>query len=356
MPTSNATRYGNFRDLRGLLVRMLRSRDRSAYATLFREGLGKLLTPLDVMLAPWERRRIEAAPSSELPLILVVGMPRAGTTVVSQVLSRYLDVTYFNNLSALFPRSPLTASRWFGQLLPERRPSFASYFGNTPRLADPNEGFHIWNRWLGTDHYRVAQDISPQARRDMVRFLNAWLAAFGKPLLNKSVRNTDAIPILADAVRNAYFVGVKRDCRHVVESLIAAREQIQGGKAYSWGLFSREQSARSHPLGYVDDVYAQVVEMEDRLAQARREIGPERFMEVEYELFCSDPRRAVRTVASFVPNVRVREERLRRELRPFEVSKQSRLTTEEQARLEQLLGSGSSVRAPHFYADFKVPQ
>jgi hypothetical protein len=335
---------------------MLRSGNSSAYATLLREGLGKLLTPLDVVLAPWERRRVASAAPSELPLILIVGMPRAGTTLVSQVLCRYLDVTYFNNLSALFPRSPLTASSWFGRLLRDRKPQFDSYFGNTPRLADPNEGFHIWNRWLGTDHYHTVRSISPESREEMVRFLNAWLTAFGKPLLNKSVRNTDAIPVLADAVRNSYFIAVKRDRRHVVESLIEAREQIQGGKAYGWGLYSREQSARSDQLGYMDDVYTQVMEMEGRLKQAKRQVGPERFMELEYEAFCQDPCRAVAAVASRVPHVRVREERVRRELRPFEVSKKSRLTTEEAERLENLLGTPPALEAPDFHVASNIPQ
>ena len=341
----SADTYGNFRDIRGLLLRMLRSGNRSAYATLFREGLTKLAVPLDVLMAPWERRRVNSAQPSELPVILIVGMPRAGTTLVNQVLTRCLDVAYLNNLSGLFPRSPITASRLFSGLLSDRKPNFTSYYGNTPRLADPNEGFHIWNRWLGPDRYHAAKSLDPETQQEMTRFFDAWLSAFGKPFLNKSVRNTDALSVLAATIRNPYFVCVKRDPRMVVQSLILSREHVQGSKTYGWGLYSREEAIHSDPLGYVDDVCRQVMEMEAQLARAKEELGPERFLEVDYEAFCREPRRAVHAVATLVRDVRIREQRLK-ELQPFQPSNQSRLTTEEKARMERVLQTASSSAAP----------
>lgn len=348
MKASKSRPYGNFRDLRGLLVRMLKSRNRSAYATLLHEALAKLAMPMDFVLSRWERRRVAAAEPSDLPVVLIVGMPRAGTTIVCQVLSRYLDVTYLNNLSALFPRSPITASRWFSRLLTDRRPDFTSYYGKTPRLADPNEGFHVWNRWLGTDRYRAAASLDPEIQDDMMRFFDAWLSAFGKPFLSKSVRNTDAVSLLARTIRNCYFIGVRRNRRMLVQSLILARQHVQGSKALGWGLYSREEAVHSDPLGYVDDVCKQVMQMESRFELAKAELGADQFLEVDYEAFCRDPEATVKAVASLVPNVRVLEQRVRDELRPFSPSKKSRLTAEEIARMEdvfQCARSGSNPEA-----------
>jgi hypothetical protein len=334
---STPASLGNFRDLRGLLLRMLRSGDRSAYAALFREGLGKLATPLDLMLTPWERRRIATARPSDLPLILIVGSPRAGTTLVSQVLSRYLDVSTINNLSALFPRAPITAARCFAWMLADRAPRFTSFYGQTLRLADPNEGFHIWNRWLGSDRYRAARSLDSASQIEMVRFFDAWLTAAGKPLLSKHIRNTDAVTTLAETLPNSYFIGVTRKPRMVVQSLIRARQQIQGSKDLDWGLYSRADAANGDPLGYVDDVCHQVIETRNQLRLAKVQVGTDRFHEIDYDAFCRDPCQAVDGVSSFVPKTRVHRQRLNDELRPFQPSNQSHLTADEMGRMERVL-------------------
>ena len=45
------------------------------------------------------------------PIIIVVGPPRSGTTLVAQTLTHYLNLTYFNNVTSLFPRSPICGNR-----------------------------------------------------------------------------------------------------------------------------------------------------------------------------------------------------------------------------------------------------
>lgn len=47
-------------------------------------------------------RLVKKSPEKSEPVLLVVGAPRSGTTLVYQTLARYLDVSYFNNLSSFF--------------------------------------------------------------------------------------------------------------------------------------------------------------------------------------------------------------------------------------------------------------
>src|SRR5688572_30011389 len=49
--------------------------------------------------------------SSQLPVVYIVGAPRSGTTLVSQLLAKYLDVGYINNLIARFWMRPLAGIR-----------------------------------------------------------------------------------------------------------------------------------------------------------------------------------------------------------------------------------------------------
>jgi hypothetical protein len=269
-------------------------------SALAREAATALLFPLDLCLEIAEARRIRSAGFQMLPLVLIVGAPRSGTTLVYQVLAQYLPVTYFTNLSALFPRAPLTASRLFHPRLATAGGSFHNYYGNTSGLAGPNDGFHIWNRWLGSDRYRAPQALKADVAGDMRRFFSAWTKTFGRPLLNKNNRNADCVGLLGRTLPEAFFVVVRRDPLYVAQSLIIARQQIQGDKRRKWGLRSLDQEMATDPMAYVDGVCRQVVEIEHKLTADQRSLQADRFIEVQYEDFCENPGVAIANISSRV--------------------------------------------------------
>ena len=195
--------YDNFQDPLGLLKRMLLAKDRAARSALYRAAAGMMLQPLDSLLEYFERQKVREAKFSDLPMIFIVGAPRSGTTLLYQTLARFLPVTYFTNWSALFPRAPITATLTAQRFLSAKRFDDRSFYGNVAGLAAPNDGFHVWNRWLGADRYRAAQQISETDARDLKVFFNAWRAAFALPFLNKNNRNSDCVALLAHLFSNA---------------------------------------------------------------------------------------------------------------------------------------------------------
>jgi hypothetical protein len=298
--TSPARSHANFSDPIGLLVRMLRSGDPAARAALLREASGAMLSPLDRCLQIAERRRLRSAPPSILPLLLIVGAPRSGTTLVYQVLARHLPATYFTNLSALFPRAPLTASRLFLRGARAAPDSLHNYYGNTAGLTGPNDGFHIWNRWLGADRYQAPQSLSPEGVAGMRGFFAAWTAAYRRPLLNKNNRNTDCVGLLGQVLPEAVFVVVHRDPVYVAQSLLIARQHVQGDKRRRWGLRSLDQEVPTDPLGHVDSVCRQITEIAGKLEADRRSLPATRVIDVHYEAFCADPTPVLETISSRV--------------------------------------------------------
>ena len=103
---------------------------------------------------------------------------------------------------------------------------------------------------------------------------------------------------------------------------------------------------RSDALGYVNDVCRQVIEIESQIERSHEKLGSKRFLRIDYEAFCLNPTQTVHAVASFVGDVRIREDRLRDDLRPFRPSIQSRLTAEETARMEYVLRNEYDIRTP----------
>ena len=308
MHESNERRfsYGNFNNPLGLVSRMLRSGNRAAYSALFREALGIGLKPADLLLSLFERRRSVSSESSSnnQPLILIVGPPRSGTTLIYQVLAHCLDVSYASNLMGLFPRSPLTATRLFGRFVsPRPVADFRSYFGQSSRLSGPHDGFFIWNRWLGEDRYAPKGQLTASESEKMREFFARWATEIPTPFLNKNNRNANCIDLLARELPSARFLVVRRDPAAIVRSLIRAREQVQGDRRAPWGLLSSAES--DHELGYVDDVCRQVMRIEQRLDEQVAVIDPDRIVGIRYEDFCENPKALVARLAESIPNLTI---------------------------------------------------
>jgi hypothetical protein len=298
--------YGNFNNPLGLVGRMLRSGNRAAYSALFREALGIGLKPADLLLSLLERRQEDRSDQSnpDQPLILVVGPPRGGTTLVYQVLAHCLDVSYTSNLMGLFPRSPITANRLSSHFLPTRPAAdFRSYCGQSSRLSGGHDGFFIWNRWLGDDRYAPRTDLSESEVAKMREFFQQWTTAFPKPFLNKNNRNTCCIDLLAKTLPTARFLVVRRDPTAIVRSLIRAREKVQGDKQVPWGLLS--SASNDHELSYVDDVCAQVSLIQQRLDEQLESIASNRIVETVYEGFCASPKSLIDRMVKNMPGLRV---------------------------------------------------
>lgn len=292
------TMSSNFRDPLGLALRMFRSENPTARWLLVREVSNVLLGPLDVILSRFERRRLRQAQDLEAPVVLIVGGPRSGTTIVYQVLARYLPVTYVSNWVAAFKRSPITAGslvrRWT-QGLRTQRPN---YFGSVAGFDGPNDAFPIWNRWFGESRSEPSP-LTESAAADMRRFMAAWQATFGLPLLNKNNRNAMCIDALAAALPQAYFVVVHRQPYYVAQSLLLSRKEVQGDSNRGWGILSRD----SDPAQAMDDVMAvceQVKAFERRLQEQIEHLDASRFVEIGYEQFCADPAAAIQAIYQLV--------------------------------------------------------
>jgi hypothetical protein len=283
----------HFEDPVGLTVRLLRSGSREAYFAMLSAALGLAATPVDIALGPFERRRYRRAVPPAGPLVLVCGPPRSGTTIVAQALIRCLPVTYLNNLTALFPRAPITANRLLGTPLRNHRVGSVSHYGRTAGLSGPNDGLHLWDRWLGPDRTAIREALTAQEVDGMARFFGAWERTIGTPLVAKNNNLNVQAGVVAKALPTALFLCLDRDPLYLAQSLLVARRYIHGQVTASYGIAAPGE-ASDNPI---DDVCRQVAFHTDMAEQHRRTIGDDRFWLVSYESFCASPGQLVRRVA-----------------------------------------------------------
>lgn len=328
--------YGNFQDPVGLVLRMLRSRNQAAYSTLGREFLSIVLTPCDLLLKPLETKLLKQNQKTAMPLILIVGPPRSGTTLVYQTLAYYLPVSFFNNLSSLFPHSPIIASRLLNRFLKAKSDKFHSFYGNTTGLSAPNDGFHIWDRWLGKDRYSTPQDFSSQEQASMINFFSTWMSVFPQPLLNKNNRNTACIDLLASVFERVFFIIVQRDPVYVAQSLLIAREKIQGSQEVGWGLGSNSNQSASSSLSPLEDVCQQVAKIYQDIAEQKKRLTAGSYLDVSYEDFCQQPDVYIQQIYQTIWNKEL-DWAVINQIQPFTNSNQVRLPQEQFNQLQTLI-------------------
>jgi hypothetical protein len=274
----------------------MRTGDPAAWFAMAAAAAGIAAAPLDALLQRAERRYLESPAPANLPLLFICGPPRSGTTVVYQTLVNHLPVAYLSNLTALFPRSPLTAQRLLGRFLGRSKSTARSYYGRTAGLNGTNDALYIWDRWLGAERAHPPQSLSADAQSDMQRFFAACGRLFGHALVNKNNNLNASAHLVAECLPNARIICLARNRRDLAQSLYRARCDIHGAPDHPYGL-EANGGLTANP---VRSICEQVIWFE-RLANKQRErIGEKRFWIVQYEDFCCDPRHLVRRVADEV--------------------------------------------------------
>lgn len=187
---------------------------------------------------------LSAVDASTLPIIYIVGAPRSGTTLLSQLVSRYLDVGYIDNLIARFWLRPSVGIRLSQIVLgSNRRDAIAltSRHGSTTGAAGPHEFGYFWRRWLNLDaaatHHldeRALALLDADGLRDQLR--REILATFARPTVFKNVICGFQAEWLSRVHPRSIFVHVSRDLEPTVASVLRSRFDRYGTYDAWWSL------------------------------------------------------------------------------------------------------------------------
>ena len=284
----------HFHDPVGLARRLLRTGDPAAVFAMQTALLGLAAAPLDILLQIAEQRRYRKAPAPRFPLLFICGAPRTGTTLVQQVLIDQLPVAFINNLTAVFPRAPLTVNRILRPAAPIPGVAYHSYYGKTVGFSGPNDGLHLWDRWLGADRTKIRTALGPVEQRDMRRFFGAMEQLFGKPIVVKNNNLNAYASLVAEVFDRAFFICMTREPLFLAQSLLRARQDIHGRNDIPYGLAA---GSRADPADVVEDVCRQVLYHQQIAQEQQKHIGAERFWIIQYETFCQNPSVLVDAVA-----------------------------------------------------------
>lgn len=210
--------------------------------------------------------------------IFVIGPPRSGTTLFAQIMLSSIQIAYISNIMALWPsrielfsRLTALARRGMGQSLGE------SHLGYVRGPFGVNEAGSLLRDLLD----KRADGISVR------RTLNAISVTQAGPLLVKNLWNAYRIERIVQLFPDAIFLWLTRDVQFNAQSLLQARQAVNGNPDEWWSVRPSGQC----PI-YPDDpchqVVWQVLKINKDIQTQLEETGA-LVVKLSYESLCADP-------------------------------------------------------------------
>ncbi len=172
--------------------------------------------------------------------VFIIGAPRTGSTILYQLLTNELNVTYIDNLVDIFYRNFFTAFKMSSRLFGSKPHNcFKSVHGNTWKcgLHAPSECGEFWYQWLPRErHYVTAKDVSKKVLENIRGNIIAPITHFGKPFVLKNLNAGLRLSLMHASIPEAKFIFVKRDPVDTAISILNGREKVHGTLDKWWSL------------------------------------------------------------------------------------------------------------------------
>lgn len=213
-----------------------------------------------------------------LPFIFIVGVPRSGTTLTSQVVSRFLPVSYMNNLIARFWARPSVGIRLSRAVLGDdcgKYINLESTHGTTSGVEGPHEFGYFWRHWLLLDeaptHHLSAEHLAKIDKAGLKNALeNEIIAPSGRCVVFKNVICGFHASFLTELHKKSLFIHVRRDLYASAASILDARQKRYGSYSAWWSLKPSTWPFKPEPTDPVEDVARQVIDCD---AEFRAELS-----------------------------------------------------------------------------------
>lgn len=259
------------------------------------------LAQLNAILAPIEADMAVGLTAPVRPTVFVLGPPRSGSTLVSQLLSATQSFGVTTNFVARFWRAPSLGFRLARALaFTPADASFKSMRGRTDGANEPHEFGYYWSSWFDLDQETHAVPADLLAKIDVARLKQSLASmehAAGKPLMFKNnTWFTFQANWLAQHLPASVFVACTRDPFLVAQSIYTQRQNL--GELSKWWSMRPSTYPQLVNLTPLEQVAAQAVDIQKEMEGALQGIPGTRLIHADYHSVCQDPRGLVDDVIS----------------------------------------------------------
>lgn len=228
------------------------------------------------------------------PVIWVLGCPRTGTTLATQVLCRCLDAGYVDGVAARFWRAPLTGLALSRQLLgpePGRRIDFFSRYAKTDNLASPHEFSYFWHKWLKLEDAPPYDPREADGRIDWAGFRRLVMdmaGLCGRGLVFKAFDAGFHLERFARVFPRSLFVYTLRTSLDVAVSLARGRLH-HFGSLDAWWSNCPVEYPELLKLPWPDQIAGQILHFTRMYEEGLARLEPEQVLVLPYARLCAEP-------------------------------------------------------------------
>lgn len=230
----------------------------------------------------------------------IIGAPRSGTTLLTQLLGAALNVGTINNLIASFWKAPLLGIKLSEKLLGNNiESSFESQYGRTSSITEPHEFGYFWCDLL---KYEEIRQYSKSHEQNIDWFRVKQMLAnmsqeFGKPVIYKSFFLGFHAERLISEMPNNIFIFVKRNTLDNAISLLKMREKYFGD-INKWASIKPLQYDELVKLPWAEQIVGQIYNLERSYERELNNIPEMNKLILTYDDVCLRPKEVVDMVVS----------------------------------------------------------
>ena len=271
-----------------------RSERRRFGKDLVRYARNRALLPLEWIL---QHRYREA----HYPVVFIVGVPRSGTTLLYQLIARFLRVGYITNRMARYWMTPIAGAMLSGRVDRSQIELESSYGAGATNMS-PHEYSWFWQFYgYMSDH----DDLDEQALGKMDwRSITASLSGLAEysqaPLVLKSLNSVNyQIRWLHRQMPQAKFIWIERDEVATARSILSVREARYGDSSIWWSVRPsdfREWTERSPE----EQVAHQMDDIRGSIEDAFSSLDASSTFRTSYESLVSSPAQVLSKLAGFL--------------------------------------------------------
>lgn len=229
------------------------------------------------------------------PIIYVVGLPRSGTTLLSQLLSRYLSVGYINNLIARFWMNPEVGIRISETVIKRSERSkikFKSIQGVSEEPWGPHEFGYFWSHWLKLDdftsHKLSNRHLLKVDKKGLKKQLKTIINVFQSPVVFKNIICGLQASFLSSIHPNSLFILIERDTKSVASSILKCRKQRFGNERIWWSVKPSSYSKIIKIESPIKQIKCQILDTSNDLNHELEKPNVN-CIRIKYEDLCSNP-------------------------------------------------------------------
>lgn len=274
--------------------------------------------------------------AKEGSIIVLLALPRSGSTLTYQVLTHSIESVYLNNLGNLLYQLPFLG----GSLSMARCKSYMSDFeskhGFVTGLCGPAEGRMFWSYWMGNDlDERIQSPLSLTKIQTRMRYLKNVFVALTKnkcPIVTGYLGHILQLARLKHFFPDAVYLRLRRDPLDNALSILKAW-RTQGEDEW----FSVFPSECSSELS--SDIHRKVASQVYWLNKRLDAFNAKNMIDINYESLCKDPQLELDKLSSYCRSIGI------------ELNKKNLLPQKFHTRLHQKSDEGDIDKLSQAFAD-----